>query len=922
MEYKGRSSGGNAGRSSAYNSCGVVVSAHGETFDYRNKGKATDIHLGVLLPEGAPERYRNPEALWQAAEAAEKRKDSQVAREWVLALPKDLGRDDWVALARRFAEEHCLRHGLPAQIDIHADPKNPHVHILTTTRRLGPEGLAKIKARDIDPTVATTKTGGRMVDGDRWGRVWAEMQNRFFAEQGLDLRVDPTRAVAEPHLGERGKRGADTAPGRTARAEAQAEDATAWRDPVRILDVMTRDQATFRARDLDRALKARIADQGERAAVRAAVLASPEIVAMHDPRTGKPLGRYTTQTVLAEERRIVSNAAALAADRERHRPAPLAVGRALPASATAEQRAFYHHILNSGGLAIGLGRAGTGKSFTAGAAVQALRESGFDVVLVAPTNAVAKDWEASQPVSRAATIHSELWHVENKKRGWSPKTVVIADEAAMLGNSHLDRLLDAARKAGAKVVLIGDDRQLASISRTGMMTELVERCGAAELTGVYRQRVAWQAHAAEDLAGGRVKDAIRAYQSHGAITWANTKDDAVGALIAKWTGDTAARPDKTRFVIAHTNDDVRALNSACRAIRAERGEIGHDVMLPSEGEARPFAVGDRVQIIETDKEKGLFNGEVGTVESIRNGRITLMLDAGRRTEINTAEFEGYRHGYAGTIYKSQGRTIDETYVLHSKYCRQESMYVGLTRQRDDCQVFVGRDQAESLDRLITQCSREDGRRAAISYDTPRVGRQVEQALELVGRADLDDARKFQIEDRIIAYLEARQEAGELWADIRPGNRDPEDHPSYTAFLQAQGARDGAVRALVADPIATRVGAHIIDAKDIAADHLMATGAKTRQEAIDCAWTHALALGLREQTPLERLPGLAEAYRQAEAAGTSQQYDLYRDLGTTLARVDAGELRLAPRQVQDLVHHLRTERAAEQEAQERSHGMSL
>jgi len=747
LEYKSRSSGGNACRSSAYNECSHRKDVSGEAFDYRNKGTEADIHLGIFLPVGAPERYREPEVLWQAAEAAERRKDSQVAREWVLALPKELAPADWRVMTERFIAEHVTRHGLACQADVHFDPMNPHVHILAATRRLGPEGFANVKARDLDPTVSTTKKG-KMVDGDRWGAVWAAMQNSYFAEQGLDLRVDPTRAVAEPHLGERGKRGVDTAPGQKARAEAQAEDAAAWGDPLRILEVMTRDQATFRTRDLDRVLKARIEDAAERAAVRAAVMASSEIVAMHDPRTGKPLGRYTTRTVIAEERRIVSNGAALATD-QRHRPTPAAVGRALPVSATAEQRAFYHHVLNSGALAIGLGRAGTGKSFTAGAAVAAFRESGYEVVLVAPTNAVAKDWEAFQPVSRAATIHSELWHVEHGTRTWTSKTVVIADEAAMLGNAHLDRLLNAARKAGAKIVLVGDDRQLASINRTGMFSELVERYGAAELTGVYRQRVAWQASAAEDLAGGRVKDAIRAYDAHGAITWTATKTEAMERLIAKWAGDTGARPAASRFVIAHTNADVHLLNSALRAVRAERGEIGHDVMLPSEGEAKAFAVADRVQIIETNKEKGLFNGEVGTITSIRNGRITLMLDAGRRAEINTAEFDGFRHGYAGTIYKSQGRTIDETYVLHSKYVRQESMYVGLTRQRDDCQVFVGRDQAESLDRLITQCSREDGRRAAISYDTPRLGRQVEQALELVGQTGLDDAKKLRVEDRII-----------------------------------------------------------------------------------------------------------------------------------------------------------------------------
>jgi len=171
--------------------------------------------------------------------------------------------------------------------------------------------------------------------------------------------------------------------------------------------------------------------------------------------------------------------------------------------------------------------------------------------------------------------------------------------------------------------------------------------------------------------------------------------------------------------------------------------------------------------------------------------------------------------------------------------------------------------------------------------------------------------------RIIAYLDARQEAGELWSEIAQGNDAVEDHSSYAAFQQAQSVRDGAVRALANDPISLRVGAHIVDAMDLAADHLMATGAtRTRQEAIAHSWTHALTLGLREPTPLERLPGLVEDYRQAKAADSSERYGLYRDLTTTLAQVDPAELRQAPQAVQGLVQQLRTAQAAEeQRAQE-------
>lgn len=167
------------------------------------------------------------------------------------------------------------------------------------------------------------------------------------------------------------------------------------------------------------------------------------------------------------------------------------------------------------------------------------------------------------------------------------------------------------------------------------------------------------------------------------------------------------------------------------------------------------------------------------------------------------------------------------------------------------------------------------------------------------------------------YITARVAAGELWQRIQgEGYRAAaQEHPAYPLFEAWQERRGKAALAVIRDrqPIAVL---------DFSADFAMATGERTRAGAEARASGIALRLGLRAETAVERLPGLAEAYRQAEAAGSSQQYDLYRDLEATLAKVDAGELGQAPRPVQELVQHLRAEHAAEQRAQERSHSLSL
>ena len=281
-EYKSRAKGGRATRSAAYNERDVLADERtGERYDFRSHRQPGDIALGVLLPNGAPVRFAEPVALWNAAETAEKRKDAQVAREVVIALPKEGGVADWTVLATRFAEKHFVSKGVAVQVDIHApdaETPNPHAHFLITTRRLTATGFEAKKARDLDPEVATAKGRAFVSDGERWGELWRQEQDEYFREQGLSLRVDPTQAKPERHLGPKRHRAPEDSAPKVDAARTELENAAAWRDPAAILEVMTRSSATFRLRELDRQLNSRIADAGERASVRASVLAHRDLV--------------------------------------------------------------------------------------------------------------------------------------------------------------------------------------------------------------------------------------------------------------------------------------------------------------------------------------------------------------------------------------------------------------------------------------------------------------------------------------------------------------------------------------------------------------------------------------------------------------------------------------------------------------------
>ena len=132
-----------------------------------------------------------------------------------------------------------------------------------------------------------------------------------------------------------------------------------------------------------------------------------------------------------------------------------------------------------------------------------------------------------------------------------------------------------------------------------------------------------------------------------------------------------------------------------------------------------FAARDRIQFTGTDKGKGLTNGAAGTIERIEGDKIAVLLDGrdAARVEFDAKEFQDFRHGYAGTIYKGQGRTLDQTYLYHSEHWRSAASYVGLTRHRDETALFVARDTADDVKQLARQMARVDDRRAASRFHT-------------------------------------------------------------------------------------------------------------------------------------------------------------------------------------------------------------
>ncbi|WP_174513197.1 AAA family ATPase [Methylocella tundrae] len=744
--YVSRSTGGDAVRSAAYNARAALTAERtGQVFYFKNRS-APD-HHEILLPEGAAARFSDCGVLWNAAEAAERRRDSQVAREVLLALPADGGltAEDRIALARSFALENFVSKGVAVQLDVHAPhepaadgeeagaPTNYHAHLLITTRRLEGERFAAKKARDLDPEMRACAPHlhggavkrGYVADAEAWGELWREHQDRYFREHGFSARVDVAAIHPGAHIGpvRMRKPGSDLA----ARAAVlrRANEAAA-RDPAQVLEALTRNSATFTARDVDRFLARHIDDGAERAAVKRAVLGHGDALALLDRETLISAGRWTTRPVRAQELAALTEGEALASAPHHGGPPAGAAAAALQSrTLRADQRAAFDHAIAAGALKIIEGRAGTGKSYTLQAVRAAHELAGFRVVGLGPTNAVAQDLKA-EGFSEAETAHAALFKLKNGRgQPWDARTVVIVDEAAMMDSHITGEILAAARASGSKLILAGDDRQLASIERGGLFTELKERHGAAAIVAVTRQRDDWQRQASRDLAEGRFTDAVAAYDRHGAISWTETQDEARAALVEAWRRDAAGSSGAARFVFAYTNKDVDALNAELRGVRRAQGALsGVDVVFETRHGALPFAVGDRVQLTDTLKRAGLYNGNAGVITGVDRGegRIWARLDAaagqaGRDVTWTAAEFGGFRHGYAGTIYKGQGKTLDHAYLYHTHHWRSAASYVALTRQRESARIFVATETTRNARDLARQMARGEVKAASVAWTT-------------------------------------------------------------------------------------------------------------------------------------------------------------------------------------------------------------
>ncbi|AVC52609.1 Ti-type conjugative transfer relaxase TraA [Rhizobium leguminosarum] len=782
-----RGSGRSAVLSAAYRHCAKMeFEREARTIDYTRKQGL--LHEEFVIPADAPEWVRSmiadrsvagaSEAFWNKVEGFEKRSDAQLAKDVTIALPLELTAEHNIALMRDFVERHITAQGMVADWVYHDAPGNPHVHLMTTLRPLTEDGFGSKKVAVLGPDGKPIRNDAGKIVYELWAGStedfnafrdgWFACQNKHLALAGLDIRIDGRSFEKqgidlEPtiHLGvgakaierkaEQSDHKSETSTPKLERVELQeqrrSENARRIQHrPEIVLDLITREKSVFDERDVAKVLYRYIDDVALFQSLMVRILQSPEALRLERERINFAMGirtpeKYTTRDMIRLEAQMANRAIWLSA-RATHgvREAVLQATFARHSRLSDEQRTAIEHITGATRIAAVIGRAGAGKTTMMKAAREAWEAAGYRVVGGALAGKAAEGLEKEAGiVSRTLSSWELRWNQGRNQLG--DRCVFVLDEAGMVSSRQMALFVEAVTRAGAKLVLVGDPEQLQPIEAGAAFRAIADRIGYAELETIYRQRQQWMRDASLDLARGNVRKAVDAYTAHGRMLGLRLKDEAVESLIAAWDRD--YDPSKTSLILAHLRRDVRMLNDMARAKLVERGVVADGFAFKTEDGTRMFATGDQVVFLKNEGSLGVKNGMLAKVLEAAPGRIVAEVGEGEHRRQVTVEQRFYNnldHGYATTIHKSQGATVDRVKVLASLSLDRHLAYVAMTRHREDLAVYYGSRSFAKSGGLIPILSRRNAKETSLDYEKSALYRQALRFAEARGLHLMNVAR--------------------------------------------------------------------------------------------------------------------------------------------------------------------------------------
>jgi len=418
---------------------------------------------------------------------------------------------------------------------------------------------------------------------------------------------------------------------------------------------------------------------------------------------------------------------------ERAVASPGALASALDArpSVSAEQAQVVTDMCSSGcSVDVLVAAAGTGKTFSLDAAREAWQRSGHRVIGCALAASAAHELQAGSGIP-SSTIAKLTLELERDRQWLDRRTVLVIDEAGIVGTRTLAPLMRTAVASGAKVVLVGDPKQLPEIKTGGVLASLARRHPVLTLTANRRQQDTVEREALDRLRSGDVERAMRSLREHGDVVTAPNAEAVRDGMVGDWYRHRSQ--GESALMMARRNADVDDLNRRARRLVAATGELSGEPIIVA---GRPFQVGDQVVCTRNDHPNGVRNGTVGEIIAIDHRTTTITIATEEGDRILGGDYLGagwMRHGYAVTVHKAQGRTCDHGLLLASDDLHREMGYVGLSRGRESNRMYVV--STEPADELERHGRHEEG---ADAYDLVVDSLHKSAAKELaIDRADPD-----------------------------------------------------------------------------------------------------------------------------------------------------------------------------------------
>ena len=360
------------------------------------------------------------------------------------------------------------------------------------------------------------------------------------------------------------------------------------------------------------------------------------------------------------------------------------------------QQAAVLGIATSGrGVELVEGVAGSGKTTVMAAVRDAFESGGFTVIGTSTSGQAARTLGREAGLEESRTLASLRWRIQHDRMHLTEGHVLVLDEAGMAGDRDIAFLLDHARMRGAKVVMVGDDRQLGAVSVGGAVGALVERHGGIVhvLEQNVRQHNQAEREALGQLRAGDVTRAVEFYLPHDRVVAERTRDEALNTLVDQWSLDVLAGKDATMFAWRRAN--VAELNRLARDQMAAEGRLsGPELVAPG---GANYAAGDRIVTLSPAANGQVVTSEWGVVTEVdlEAQRLSIEMEDGKRYWFDQEAIGQSKlaHGYATTVHRGQGATHDIAHVYEDGGGR-ELAYVAMSRAREESHVYLAADDLD------------------------------------------------------------------------------------------------------------------------------------------------------------------------------------------------------------------------------------